>query len=408
MNKNFFKKCLLFCLSLLITLFIGFFIFTTFSKFNFLKDFFIKAFEIIKPILYGILIAYILRPICNFCNEKFLNLFSKCKKIKKKEKMALITSIACSLIVLLLSITLLINLIVPQLLESIPPAAEQVINKTNELIEYAETQSENHVLIKIGDFLEKNNVELNLDSIMQKYITPYIESIVEFLYNGVFNIIIFAKNLLIGLVVATYLLANKRKLGQQIKLIIYSLLPKKWADVFFEELIFGDKAFNGFIIGKIVDSIIIGILTYVSLSILQMPFTPLISVVIGVTNVIPFFGPFFGAIPSVILILVESPIKALIFVIFIFILQQIDGNIIGPKILGNTTGVSSFWVLISILLFGGFFGVIGMIIGVPLFAVIYDIVKKIVYRQLHKKKETNLIKKYENEFHSKDNDKKEE
>lgn len=402
MNKNFFKKCLFFCLSLLITFCIGIFIFFTFSKVNFLKDFFIKAFEIIKPMLYGILIAYILRPICNFCNEKFLKLFSKFKKIKKKEKLALVASITCSLITLLLTVTLLLNLIIPQLAESIPLAAQQIIDKTNEIIEYAENQSENQVVIQIGDFLEKNNVELKLDSIVQKYITPYIENIIEGLYNGVFNVIIFAKNLLLGLVVATYLLANKRKLGQQIKLIIYSLLPKKWADLLFEELIFGDKAFNGFFIGKVVDSFIIGILTFVSLSILQMPFTPLISVVVGVTNIIPFFGPFFGAVPSIILILVESPLKAFIFAIFILILQQLDGNVIGPKILGNTTGVSSFWVLISILLFGGFFGVLGMIIGVPTFAIIYDIVKKIVYQKLNKKQEIDLIKKYNNEFHSKE------
>lgn len=402
MNKNFFKKCLFFCLSLLITFCIGIFIFFTFSKVNFLKDFFIKAFEIIKPMLYGILIAYILRPICNFCNEKFLKLFSKFKKIKKKEKLALVASITCSLIALLLTVTLLLNLIIPQLAESIPLAAQQIIDKTNEIIEYAENQSENQVVIQIGNFLEKNNVELKLDSIVQKYITPYIENIIEGLYNGVFNVIIFAKNLLLGLVVATYLLANKRKLGQQIKLIIYSLLPKKWADLLFEELIFGDKAFNGFFIGKVVDSFIIGVLTFVSLSILQMPFTPLISVVVGVTNIIPFFGPFFGAVPSIILILVESPLKAFIFAIFILILQQLDGNVIGPKILGNTTGVSSFWVLISILLFGGFFGVLGMIIGVPTFAIIYDIVKKIVYQKLNKKQEIDLIKKYNNEFHSKE------
>lgn len=402
MNKNFFKKCLFFCLSLLITFCIGIFIFFTFSKVNFLKDFFIKAFEIIKPMLYGILIAYILRPICNFCNEKFLKLFSKFKKIKKKEKLALVASITCSLITLLLTVTLLLNLIIPQLAESIPLAAQQIIDKTNEIIEYAENQSENQVVIQIGNFLEKNNVELKLDSIVQKYITPYIENIIEGLYNGVFNVIIFAKNLLLGLVVATYLLANKRKLGQQIKLIIYSLLPKKWADLLFEELIFGDKAFNGFFIGKVVDSFIIGVLTFVSLSILQMPFTPLISVVVGVTNIIPFFGPFFGAVPSIILILVESPLKAFIFAIFILILQQLDGNVIGPKILGNTTGVSSFWVLISILLFGGFFGVLGMIIGVPTFAIIYDIVKKIVYQKLNKKQEIDLIKKYNNEFHSKE------
>ena len=156
--------------------------------------------------------------------------------------------------------------------------------------------------------------------------------------------------------------------------------------------------FGGFIEGKLVDSAIIGVLCYIGCSIFKFPNALLVSAIVGVTNVIPFFGPFLGAIPATLLILIENPIKALWFVLFVVILQQIDGNIIGPKILGDHTGVSSFWVLFSILLFGGLWGLVGMIIAVPLFAVIYDILKKLVIRGLKRNGCAELLDHYAREF----------
>ena len=171
-----------------------------------------------------------------------------------------------------------------------------------------------------------------------------------------------------------------------------------WADLILEELAYIDRTFGGFIIGKIVDSAIIGVLCYMVCVIARFPSALLVSVIIGVTNVIPFFGPFIGAVPATLLILITDPIKALWFVGFIFILQQLDGNVIGPKILGNTTGLSSFWVLFSILLFGGMWGFVGMIVGVPLFAVIYDLIRKFAIRGLHKNGQTDKLQAYHDAF----------
>ena len=164
------------------------------------------------------------------------------------------------------------------------------------------------------------------------------------------------------------------------------------------EVLYADKMFGGFINGKILDSAIIGVLCYIACLIFKFPSALLVSVIIGVTNVIPFFGPFIGAIPATLLILIQNPIKALWFVLFVLVLQQVDGNIIGPKILGNTTGLSSFWVLFAILLFGGLWGFVGMIIGVPLFAVIYDVLKKFVFHGLRRNEEMELVTTYHDNF----------
>ena len=160
--------------------------------------------------------------------------------------------------------------------------------------------------------------------------------------------------------------------------------------------------FNGFLVGKIIDSAIIGLLCFAGTSIMGFEAPAFISVIIGITNIIPFFGPFIGAIPCGLLLLLENPMHCLYFIVFIFVLQQLDGNVIGPKILGNTTGVSSFWVLFAILLFGGMWGVVGMVIGVPLFAVIYDVIRKLVYRGLRKHKRQTMITEYEEKYHRKD------
>ena len=215
---------------------------------------------------------------------------------------------------------------------------------------------------------------------------------------GVMNVVTWFKNLLIGLIVAVYLLASRKKFAKQAKMILYSVVKPRWAQLIQEEVLYADKMFGGFINGKIMDSAIIGVLCYIGCLIFKFPSALLVSVIIGVTNVIPFFGPFIGAIPATLLILIQSPIKALWFVLFVLVLQQLDGNVIGPKILGNTTGLSSFWVLFSILLFGGLWGFVGMIVGVPLFAVIYDVIKKLVFHGLRRNGQLDQMTVYHDEF----------
>jgi len=208
----------------------------------------------------------------------------------------------------------------------------------------------------------------------------------NFVGSFVSNTISFLKTVLVGFISAVYMLNSKDTFSAQGKKLIYSMFHTDTANVILENIRFVHKVFGGFITGKLLDSLIIGLITFFAMSILQMPYVLLISVIIGVTNIIPFFGPFIGAIPSTLLIILVSPLQGVYFVIFILILQQFDGNILGPKILGDSTGLASFWVMFAILLFGGMFGFAGMVVGVPLFAVIYSAVSGLVNRSLGKKK----------------------
>ena len=218
---------------------------------------------------------------------------------------------------------------------------------------------------------------------------PKLESLITTslggLINGVWGAVNFAMDLLIGIIVSVYLLATKEKGAAQVCKAVYSLLREDRAAVILRGTRQVDAIFSGFIRGKLVDSLIIGILCFIGCSVLKMPYTPLISVVVGVTNVIPFFGPFLGAIPSIFLILLVDPLKAVYFAIFVLALQQLDGNVIGPKILGDSTGISSFWVIVAILVGGGFFGVLGMFLGVPVCAALQTLLKYLINRRLTKR-----------------------
>ena len=177
---------------------------------------------------------------------------------------------------------------------------------------------------------------------------------------GVFGVL---WDFIIGFVISIYVMASKEKFAGQAKKVLYAIFEQETSNTLIKNLRFTHQTFIGFLGGKIVDSIIIGILCFICLYFMKMPYTVLVSVIVGVTNVIPFFGPYLGAVPSTILIMLAEPIRGLYFVIFILVLQQVDGNIIGPKILGDSTGLSSFWVVFAILVGGGLFGIPGMIMG---------------------------------------------
>ena len=193
-------------------------------------------------------------------------------------------------------------------------------------------------------------------------------------------------NFVIGLVIALYLLVGKETFIGQGKKILYAVLPAKAGNNALRLLRVSHQLFGGFISGKIVDSAIIGVICYVGLIILKIPYSLLVAAIVGVTNVVPFFGPFIGAVPSFILIALAEPMKGLYFLVFVLALQQVDGNIIGPKILGDSTGLSSFWVIFAILVGGGLFGFMGMLFGVPTFAVIYWLIREIVAYTLRKRR----------------------
>ena len=257
-----------------------------------------------------------------------------------------------------------------------------------------ETFGENEVLLRYFD-LSYEALYTALDNWASGTLVPYVTSIVSGVGTSIWKVVIFLKDLLIGVIVAVYLLASRKKFAKQGVLVVRSIFKPRWADLILEEIAYIDRVFGGFIDGKIVDSAIIGVLCYIGCVVFKFPNALLVAAIVGITNVIPFFGPFLGAVPATILILIENPMKAVWFMLFILGLQQLDGNVIGPKILGDHTGVSSFWVLFSILLFGGLWGLVGMIIAVPLFAVLYDLAKRLIRRGLFKNDCGDLLKDYE-------------
>lgn len=354
-----------------------------------------KLTGILMPFIYGAVIAYLLKPVCN-CVEDFLRRLLP----EKMGTAANMLAVTISLLFGILVVYALIMMIVPQLITSVTTLYYTARNNLNDFVDWASHQEIIASNQKLLDFIETSydNLQDTLDNLVRTKLVPSMQSLLSGAALGVMSFVTFLKNIIIGLIVSVYLLASRKKFGQQGKLILYSLVKPRWANLIMEEIRYADRMFGGFINGKILDSAIIGVLCYIACLIFKFPSALLVSVIIGVTNVIPFFGPFIGAIPATLLILIQNPIKALWFVLFVLVLQQVDGNIIGPKILGNTTGLSSFWVLFAILLFGGLWGFVGMIIGVPLFAVIYDVLKKFVFHGLRRNEEMELVTTYHDNF----------
>lgn len=356
-------------------------------------------FNILKPFLYGALIAYILAPMCNRMDDRFLKWFPNATEKQKKGMKFL--SIAIAIICAVTLVVLLILLILPQVWDStikiirILPARLAYCNRMIDQVLQDQPQLQayfNHFSSQIESGL--NDILSANSSMMQT-----IQGIIGNLTVQLIEVLSVFKNMFLGFLIAVYLLASRKLFGAQAKLLLYGIFPNKWAQIIEEEVHYTDKMFNGFFVGKIIDSAIIGVICFAGTTLLGFESAAFISVVIGVTNIIPFFGPFIGAIPCALLLLLDNPWQALYFLIFIVILQQVDGNIIGPKILGNTTGVSSFWVLFSILLFGGLWGIVGMVIAVPLFGVLYDIIRKLTNRGLQKNHKEDMREEYDNSFH---------
>ena len=233
---------------------------------------------------------------------------------------------------------------------------------------------------QIADIAERVITEASnfFENWMKNTFIPQAEVYIASVTSGVILTVKFFINIVVGLIISVYVMANQEKFAGQAKKIIFAIFKPVRANVIVKTIRKSNEIFGGFISGKILDSAIIGVLAYIVLAIMKMPDTVLVAVIIGVTNIIPFFGPFIGAIPSFIIIVLQNPMQGLYFLIFVIILQQIDGNIIGPKILGNSTGLSSFWVVFAILVFGGLWGFPGMLLGVPIMAVIYYIIQNIV------------------------------
>lgn len=353
--------------------------------------------EILKPFLYGVVFAYLLAPLCNKIEEKLFQFFPKAKA--KARRFICFIAIVISLCVAIAVIWLIIMMIIPQVWDSVMKIIQMVPQKLIVVNNWIEHMLENQPELQAYFEEFSSQAESNIDSLLNVDTIQKVQSIINSLSVQLFGVLGVVKNIFLGLLISAYLLGSRKLFGAQAGLILHGVFSDKWAKIIEEEIRYTDKMFNGFLVGKIIDSAIIGLLCFAGTSIMGFEAPAFISVIIGITNIIPFFGPFIGAIPCGLLLLLENPMHCLYFIIFIFVLQQLDGNVIGPKILGNTTGVSSFWVLFAILLFGGMWGVVGMVIGVPLFAVIYDIIRKLVYRGLRKHKKESMITDYEEKYH---------
>ena len=353
--------------------------------------------EILKPFLYGVVFAYLLAPLCNKIEEKLFQIFPKAKT--KARRFICFIAIVISLCVAIAVIWLIIMMIIPQVWDSVMKIIQMVPQKLIVVNNWIKHMLENQPELQAYFEEFSSQAESNIDSLLNVDTIQKVQSIINSLSVQLFGVLGVVKNIFLGLLISAYLLGSRKLFGAQAGLILHGVFSDKWAKIIEEEIRYTDKMFNGFLVGKIIDSAIIGLLCFAGTSIMGFEAPAFISVIIGITNIIPFFGPFIGAIPCGLLLLLENPMHCLYFIIFIFVLQQLDGNVIGPKILGNTTGVSSFWVLFAILLFGGMWGVVGMVIGVPLFAVIYDIIRKLVYRGLRKHKRESMITDYEEKYH---------
>ena len=377
--KEEFKKYLAMILAVFCTAALSILFFFILFRMDALRSLIGKILNILMPFIYGAGIAYVLKPLCN-TYERFLNKHWHPKRQKLIGTVSVIGSIVTGLVVIYAVLAMLLPqlaLSVARIARSLPEMIESISHMVDHLFEGNEVIR--NYIMQLSDAGTES-----LSGWLKESILPYMNMILTGLSDS--------------MMVAIYLLYGRRKFKKQGKLLLYSLFKERWADKIIEEIRFADRVFSGFIGGKLLDSAIIGGICYIGMMIMGLPYAILISVIVGVTNIIPFFGPYIGAIPSAIILLTVSPMSCLMFVIFIVILQQVDGNIIGPKILGSSTGLSGIWVLFSILLFGGLFGFVGMIIGVPVFAVIYDLIRQLIIRGLELRSKSKMFDDYQQEY----------
>ncbi len=363
-------------------------VFFSFYRWGYIKSFLETILRVLMPFIYGLVIAYVMNPLVKLLDKK---VYSKIIK-KKKQKLTRALALATSSILFIGIIVTSISFLIPEVIKSI----EMLISNFDLYLDNSKT-----FLLNLFDNRDsiKSFIVSNYDSI-REYINDwlnegFLNDIVTHVGNGIWGTVMFLYNLIVGYIISVYILYDKEKFKAQTKKLLYTLFDSERVNVIIDNIRYTDRVFLDFFVGKLIDSLIVGIICFICMVIFKMPYALLISVIVGVTNIIPYFGPFIGAVPAAVLIFVVSPSKVLGFIIFITVLQQIDGNILGPKILGSKTGLSSFWVLLSLLIFGGLFGMVGMIIGVPILSILYSFVNGLAKKRLSKKKLPLDSKDYE-------------
>ncbi len=341
---------------------------------------------ILTPFIYGLVMAYLLCPIYNFTVR---SIYALTKRVNVNIPRPLTVSKAVaslvSIIVLLVVITGILWMIIPGLVGSIANIIQLLPDSMDSLRSWLD--------VKLVGWPEAqavlngwiNNFTENAIAFVTERLLPEYSSIAAGISEGVMGVFNVVKNFFLGIIICVYFLNSKENFAAQMKKIIMAVFSRKAADEIVQGAHFTNRTFGGFINGQIIDSFIIGLICFIVMTLFGWEYTLLISCIIGITNIIPFFGPFIGAIPSALLLLMVDTRQCIYFVIFIIILQQFDGNILIPKIQGSSTGLASFWVLFAVLVGGGLFGFIGMVIGIPMFAVIYAYVSRAINNRLEKR-----------------------
>lgn len=363
--------------------------------------------RVLAPIYYGLIMAYLMTPLLNVIEKKWILPWFNSKNIlindKKRKNHIRMICVTLTLLIVLFLIYTFFATVIPQLYLSLQSLISQFSTYTSNISEWLSDLSKKNP--EIAAFLMKSldNYTTEADDFLrdivlpslQKFLLPNINSLLNSVSASLMKILHFVWNFIIGLIISIYVLSGKEKFAAGSIRLCYAILSRKSANKFIDSVRFTHRTFIGFLTGKVIDSLIIGIICYVGCLIMKMPYAVLISVIVGVTNIVPIFGPYIGAIPSILIILLVDPMKALYFAIFIIILQQFDGNYLGPKILSQSTGLTSFWIIFSITLFGGFFQIVGMIVGVPITAVVASGIQKITDNRLKKKNLPTEVEAYE-------------
>lgn len=383
MNKDGLKKLFLGSLSGFLSLALAILLFFCIQRADGLRQSLQWLKGVLMPFVYGGTMAYLLKTPCGFLEGKL-----EAALPEKYRKYAVALSVVSVLLIAVLVLYLLTSMVLPEMASSVIVLANAVPGKIDQLTQWVLAHLEGNEVLQNYVNTAFENVENWLTNWATTDLLPTMQNMMGGVVNTVGSVITVLKNIVLGIIICVYLLLGRKKLARHGKAVVYALLKPASGDKVLREFSFIDKTFVGFFGGKILDSAIVGLICYVFCMIMTFVAgfqnAVLISVIIGVTNVIPYFGPFIGAAPAALLIFINSPRNCLIFLIFIVILQQFDGNVLGPKLLAGSVGLTGFWVLFAITLFQGLFGFVGILVGVPVFAVIYDLARRAILSGLKK------------------------
>ena len=374
------------------------------KRYDGLRDGWNGLMSILTPFFIGAVMAFIMDPLMTLIEKRLDRVFlPKSKKPAKTKHKVRLFSATIAILVLIGIITVFLVFVIPQIVSTLTYIYNHLEDQLIGVIDWANKLTGKRFDSVMQEARKPENIENFLDKV-EGYIQSYLDwnkqsQMVKDLTSIGMSVGKAFVAFLVGIVAAIYMMTDKEKAKSQTKQIIFGLFPSKAANVIMEVLRKTLSIFYGFIVGKIIDSAIIGVICYICMLIFRMPYPVLVSVIVGVTNVIPVFGPYIGAVPTVTIIFFTNPMKGIYFLIFIIVLQQVDGNIIGPKILGDSTGISAFWVLFSIVVGGGLFGFVGMLLGVPIMALIYYICSRLVHHFAKKRGLPEATRTYENVNH---------